>query len=116
MLENYLGKTIMLNCRPEFIETNRGMIQKASDSPLFYAKLVSVDDIGLWIENPNFEVWKKQDGNPEHHRANILVPWNSVVSVALFPERKFLSDGEIYEKEATSIGFHPEMAPEIELD
>jgi hypothetical protein len=64
----------------------------------FYAKLVGYDQIGLWIENPKFEVVnvRREDGSlipvserqKETHIAEVLIPWGNVKSIVYFPYRK----------------------------
>lgn len=73
--------------------------------PLFYAKMVEVDECGVWIENPKWETHLTRDGDPIYHKANVLIPWAFVVSIATFPDRTFDADEEIKEQNARSIGF-----------
>jgi hypothetical protein len=63
----------------------------------FYAKVVGRDHIGLWIENPKFEITRvrREDGTiippdervKEEYIANILIPWGNVRSIVHFPQR-----------------------------
>ena len=106
MLEQHVGKTVLLNCRREFIDENQWLLQMPSESPLFYAKIVEVDQCGVWIENPKWETHETRNGDPLYHNTNVLVPWASVVSIATFPSRTFDADEEIKEQNARSIGFH----------
>jgi hypothetical protein len=63
----------------------------------FYAKVVGRDHIGIWIENPKFEITRvrNEDGSiiplekriREEYVANILIPWGNVRSIVHFPQR-----------------------------
>jgi hypothetical protein len=106
MLEKHFGNTVLLNCRSEFLDENQWLLQMPSESPLFYAKIVEVDQLGIWIENPKWETHKTRHGDPQYYKTNVLLPWASVVSIATFPERRFDGDEEIMEQKARSIGFH----------
>jgi hypothetical protein len=76
----------------------------------FYAKVVGRDHIGLWIENPKFEVTRVryEDGTiiPPERRvkeefvANILIPWGNVRSIVHFPQR----NGYDYEEATKPLG------------
>ena len=67
------------------------------DDTTKYCRIVGFDNIGIWIENPNYEETpiRDEDGKlippeqrvREHHVANILVPWGNVRAVVHFPER-----------------------------
>jgi len=64
----------------------------------FYAKVVGRDQIGLWIENPKFEIIRvrHEDGTiippdqriKEEYIANILIPWGNIRSMVHFPGRE----------------------------
>ena len=64
----------------------------------FYAKVVGRDHIGLWIENPKFEIvrMRGEDGTiiplekrtKEEYVAHILIPWGNVRSIVHFPQRE----------------------------
>jgi hypothetical protein len=76
----------------------------------FYAKVVGRDHIGLWIENPKFEITRvrREDGTiippeervKEEYTANILIPWGNVRSIVHFPQRS----GYDYEEATKPLG------------
>jgi hypothetical protein len=76
----------------------------------FYAKVVGRDHIGVWIENPKFEVTRVryEDGTiipperrvKEEYIANILIPWGNVRSIVYFPQRS----GYDYEEATKPLG------------
>jgi hypothetical protein len=77
----------------------------------FYARVVGRDHIGIWIENPKFEVTRVryEDGTiipleqrvKEEYIANILIPWGNVRSIVYFPQR---SSGYEYEEATKPLG------------
>ena len=76
----------------------------------FYAKVVGRDHIGIWIENPKFEVTRVRHENgaiippeqrvKEEYIANILIPWGNVRSIVYFPQR----NGYDYEETTKPLG------------
>ena len=106
-LDKYLGKRVLLNVRDAFVEENRALLQLQNPkAKLFYARLVAVDEIGLWIENPG---WKsRRDGSDfVSHRVHVLVPWVSLISIAVFPDREFPDDSPVPDSGTETIGFKP---------
>lgn len=87
-LEQSIGKTVFLNLQKGFAEQNRALLQLREDAQAVYVKVVAVDGVGIWIENPK---WKTQPvgGEAEVHRVHVLVPWQALISVGVFPERSF---------------------------
>jgi hypothetical protein len=65
------------------------------DGP-FFCRVTAVDEIGLWVENMNFETTELSDSTgtviPEDrrktqkHTVNVLIPWRSIQTVVMFPE------------------------------
>lgn len=95
----------MLNVESEWAGKNRYMFQFNGDGTLIYAKLVSVGGEGLWIENPNWKTIPQSTGIEETHSLMFLVPWSRLVSVGVFPDRKFDTDAPVQEKFTQTIGF-----------
>lgn len=86
--------------------THEGLEKAGVTERYFYAKLVGHDQIGLWVENPRFEITsvRKEDGtlipveerHKETHVVDILIPWGNIKSIVYFPNRKefnFEDDG-----------------------
>ena len=57
------------------------------ESEALYTKLVAVDEIGVWIENPG---WKssRDGGDWSSHRIHVLVPWGQLISIGAFPRSR----------------------------
>ncbi len=106
-IDKYIGKAVLFNCKADFIQENQWLLQRHSKSPLFYAKVVAVDSMGAWVENPKLEIMSEHDAEPAFHKVNILIPWHSIVSIAIFPEREFPSHELISGQESTPLGFQP---------
>ena len=101
VIEKHVGKTVLLNITEEFASNNSSIIQSAVSTRLFYAKVVDVDNYGLWVENPNWAVFPK-DGSPsKSYKINFVIPWQQIISMATFPDRVFES-GEIPEEKGIS--------------
>jgi hypothetical protein len=94
VIDKHVGKTVLLNVREEFASNNASIIQSAVNTKLFYARVVDSDNYGLWIENPNWEVFPKDGGPSKSYKINFVIPWHQIISMATFPDRVFES-GEI---------------------
>jgi hypothetical protein len=104
-LKEYVSKTVLLNVTEAFARENEPLIQSGSTAQLLYAKIVAVDGMGLWVENPSWKARPARGGDAEAHTAHILIPWGVLISVAAFPERQFSKDEPLDEKQARVIGF-----------
>ena len=77
-----------------------------SDLPLFqiykdeiWAVVTGVDDVGIWIENPGYElgVWWDEEGNlippskqiKEKVKANILISWHYIKALMSVEDERF---------------------------
>jgi hypothetical protein len=66
-----------------------------------YAKIIEVDErVGVWVENPNWSPAAAPEDD-DSHLAHILVRWEYIVGIMMFPER----DGFAEEEEIKPIGF-----------
>jgi hypothetical protein len=54
-LNKYIGKKVLFNLRPEFVEKNVNFFQNAARTHLMYGRVMGVDQVGVWVENPQ---WK----------------------------------------------------------
>jgi hypothetical protein len=104
-LKEYVSKTVLLNVAEAFARENEPLIQSGSTARLLYAKIVAVDGIGLWVENPSWKARPARGGDAVAHTAHILIPWGVLISVAAFPERQFSKDEPLDEKQTRVIGF-----------
>lgn len=104
-VEKFLNKSAILNCNKKFIDENQWLIQPTGESTLFYAKIVAYDEVGVWVENPKWETKDAKTMEDQFYKINILIPWSNIISIGVFPDRSFLPDEEIDEKNISSIGF-----------
>ena len=66
--------------------------------PQFYARVVGVDNFGVWIENPKWEfvrlrndvgeIISPEQRKMEMYKTNILLFWGTIVSVMTCPGRE----------------------------
>jgi len=93
IIAQYVGKVVLLRVSQQFIDMASCFIQANNKSAqLLYARLEAVDHLGAWVEN---RLWKTADqatGEISEYKVFFLVPWQYIVSVALFPEREFSND------------------------
>ena len=104
-LIDYVGKTVLLNVTEEFSKSNAALLQSHTKAKLIYARLEHVEHVGLWVENPTWKTQNAETDEMSTYKVLVLIPWHSLVSVALFPERAFECDTLPNEKEAHPIGF-----------
>lgn len=108
MLDQYVGRIALLHLSSQFLDENHGLLQMSGGgSGYVYAKILEHEGIGLWIEHPRWEIRVgAPEGTPEHHKANILIPWSALISIAVFPDLTFAAD-EGTADEYPRIGFRP---------
>jgi hypothetical protein len=92
MLSDYVGKTILLNVAPHFQKATAYLLQTHRKAELLYVNLSAVDQLGLWVHNPEWITKDVVTGQEKSYKSLIMVPWHSILSVAVFPERKFEND------------------------
>ena len=102
------GAKVLLRVNPEALKL---IGVQGIDEPSFYARIVGVDQLGLWVEHPNFCSIPAytEDGQyipPEKRRkvcykAYVLILWQYITSVVYFPEREGYAPAE----EGAEIGF-----------
>jgi hypothetical protein len=107
VMEKYVGKTVLLNITEEFASKNDIIIQSAVNTRFFYAKVVDVDNYGLWVENPNWTVSPKDGGPSKSYKVNFVIPWHQIISMATFPDRNFEPGKITDEKGISFIGSEP---------
>ena len=82
-------------------------------SEKFAADVTGLDELGLWIEHPNYKVVPvygedesyipPEERREESHRAVVLIRWNYIATVIQFPERTGWRAGA----NESDIGFKP---------
>jgi len=90
-LAESVGKIILLRLAPQFVTEARDIVQTNGEALLIYAKLVAVDAVGCWVENPSWKAIgaKTRKKEQDRHLAHVLVPWRFIISVAAFPHTEF---------------------------
>ena len=104
-LRKFVGKIVLLNLTEDFARENAPLFQSGPGARLLYGKIAAVDEMGVWVENDTWKSRPAHGGEPEGHRAHILVPWAVLISVATFPERTFPADQPVPDMKTHTIGF-----------
>lgn len=102
-LSSFIGKVILFRVLPQFLQEARSIIQPHNPAPLLYGKLLAIDGIGCWVENPSWSATDTKTQTTESYLAHILIPWTSIISAAAFPDRGF--PGVPESEDGSSIGF-----------
>jgi hypothetical protein len=59
-----------------------------------YAKVIEVDErVGIWVENPKWSP-KKTAPEEQEHLTQILIRWEYVVGIMIFPDREGFKEEE----------------------
>lgn len=103
-LSQFIGKVILFRCTKQFVDDALSLLQPQDIASLLYAKLIAIDAIGCWIENPSWRTIDSKTKEESCYLAHTLIPWHALVSASVFPERFF--DGIPDEDGGKSIGFH----------
>lgn len=95
-LENLKGKLALFKFS-EQIRHDLSLFQIFKDE--LWAVVTGIDDIGIWIENPKYElgIWWDEDGNlipqdkqvKEKLKANILIPWCYIKGLMSVEDERF---------------------------
>lgn len=102
-----VGNMAILNFVPGFVSDNNQLFQVDADARLVYAKIIDIDQFGIWIENPNWQA-TRPDGNVVFGRIKIYVKFENIASVGCFDEAINFGDSEDFlPKEIRKIGFSP---------
>ena len=95
-LGELMGRLVLFKFSEE-IHSDLGLFQIYKDE--MWAAVTGIDDIGIWIENPSYElgVWWDQEGNlippakqaKEKLKANILIPWRYIKALMSIEDERF---------------------------
>ena len=95
-VENLVGKLILFKFSPE-IRPDLPLFQIYKDE--VWAVVTGIDNEGVWIENPAYElgIWWDANGNlipPEKQKkekvkANILIPWHYIKALMSVEDERF---------------------------
>jgi hypothetical protein len=88
-LINFIGKIVLFRVSPSFLEESRSLLQPHKEARSLYAKLVAVDTVGCWVENHSWQTINDKTKEKTQHNIHIFIPWNSLISIAAFPDRVF---------------------------
>ena len=104
-----------LDAIQEVLEELRALDLPGVYSEKFAADVTGLDELGMWIEHPNYKVVPVYDQQEtyippeqrreESHRAVILVRWDYIATVIQFPERTGWRAGA----DESDIGFKPRL-------
>lgn len=108
-LSGFVGKVILFRLNHQFLMDALSIIQPHNTAQLLYGKLLAVDAIGCWVENKEWAATDMQTTVTESYLAHVLVPWSSIISAAVFPERAF--SGVPDSEEGPKIGFLASLKP-----
>ena len=102
-----VGRKVMI-----LFHSSKGLESLGIDDLSKYCRVVGYDNVGLWIENPNYAETpiRYEDGSPippdqrerKSYVAHILIPWGNVRSIVFFPGRE--SAEELESEEVRPIG------------
>lgn len=93
--EDLVGRQIMIHMHtPAFTDLNLQGFQ----SPRFRAVVLGLDNLGLWIEHPEYKIMPVYDDEGEYippgerkdeiHRAAILLFWGTIKTIVFFPDKE----------------------------
>lgn len=95
-IEELKGKLVLFKFSEE-IRTDLPLFQIYKDE--IWAHVTGVDDVGVWIENPAYElgVWWDDKGNliPQHKqvkekvKTNILISWRFIKAIMTVEDERF---------------------------
>ena len=95
-LEDLKGKLVLFKFSEE-VRTDLPLFQIYKDE--IWAVVTGIDDVGIWIENPEYElgVWWDEKGNlippnkqvKEKVKANILIAWRYIKAVMSVDDERF---------------------------
>lgn len=95
-MENLKGRLILFKLSEE-IRQDLSLFQIYKDE--FWAVVTDVDDLGIWIENPSYElgIWWDEQGNlippnkqvKERVRAHTLILWRFIKAIMSVEDERF---------------------------
>lgn len=106
-LTNYINNVVLFRVSPSFLKDCQFLLQTNKKTSLLYGMLVAVDSLGCWVANRTWQTIDAKTKEKSHHNAHFLIPWHSLISVAVFPDRTF--DVAPEEEDAHSMGFHAKL-------
>lgn len=102
-IQKNIGKTLLLRVEEEFIKKTEHLLE--AHTGLFYARLVATDEMGIWVENPYWETNMQGKQESSYFKIHVLIPWNQLISVGMFPDGEFSEDEASWNTNVSKIGF-----------
>ena len=109
-MEDVVGTRVLIQLEREAFEL---LDLPGVYSEKFAADVTGLDELGMWIEHPNYKVVPVYDPDDnyippekrseESHRAVVLIRWDFIQTVIQFPERRGWRAGA----DESDIGFRP---------
>jgi len=94
-IDDLVGRQVMVHMHTQaFSDLNIQGFQ----APRFRAVILGMDNLGLWIEHPEYRIMPVYDDKGEYippgerketvHRAAILLMWNTIKTIVFFPDQE----------------------------
>ncbi len=97
MLETIAGARVIITIQqPKMQDPQlRPLVDMLDENTVsIVAKVVEADEMGIWIEHIDYPIPKENGKRTERHKAYILVKYESIVSIAYFPDLPIEKEGE----------------------
>ncbi|MCD6417215.1 hypothetical protein J7M00_00320 [bacterium] len=97
MLEAIAGARVIITIQqPKMQDPQlRPMVDMLDENTVsIVAKVVEADELGVWIEHTNYPIPREKGKGNERHKAYILIKYESIMSIAYFPELPVEKEGE----------------------
>jgi hypothetical protein len=95
LIEKYHGKKVLLRVDSGFVSEMSMFFtfppSKNSKNTTFYALVADSDEIGVYVENKIFRYGNSEKAKVDH-RTQFLIPWNLILSYAVFPDGNMTDD------------------------
>ena len=104
----FIGHKVMV-----LFHSAQGLETIGIDDEHKYCRVVGFDNVGIWVENPNYEetplrdaagkLIPPEDREKRSYTAHILIPWANIRGVVHFPERE-TDEKELESEEVRPLG------------
>lgn len=107
-IEDTVGRQVLIKmCTQAFTD----LAIQGFDSPRFRAVVLGLDNLGIWIEHPDYKLTMVYDDEGNYippsqrrevtYRAAILITWSAIKTIVFFPDQELVLPSE----EVPVIGF-----------
>jgi hypothetical protein len=107
-ISDVIGHKVMV-----LFHSAEGLEKVGIDDVSKYCRVVGFDNVGIWVENPNYEETPLRDSagkllapdarEKKSYLAHILIPWGNIRGVVHFPERE-QDEKELESEEVRPLG------------